>query len=229
MKNRRRFSEAKDADKYEACEAERGYARTSRETKARQRLNIRLLVLLTTLDCICSYPALSQIDVGKVNSGQSSSVSNENNPGSDAIADTVPSPPAIVLPEPAQSISGSPAVSLAWRSRALALANEYPLKKNSLVWTLPVNYGKGQNLLKQAINELGLQLLSQYIEAGQFLISVPEANNKSEIIVISQPIGETTTLFRMRVYTNGRTVDNKKANSLPETMKNLLTNQGLWQ
>jgi hypothetical protein len=139
----------------------------------------------------------------------------------------IPPPLAVSLPPPA-SVENLPKMALSWRCRALALANEYPLKKNSMGWTLPVTYKQGQLLLKQAIMQIGLTILSEYDDSGQFLISLPDLNKKGDIIIISQPAGETSTLFKMHIYADHPT-DIKRINCLPDTMKNLLENRGLWQ
>ncbi len=144
------------------------------------------------------------------------------------IVPEIPPPPAVALPQPAYVDSPS-AMALNWRSRALVLANEYPLKKNSMAWTLPVSFGKGELLLKQAIMQTGLTLLSEYDDAGQFLVSLPDSNKKGDVIVISQPVGDTSTLFKMHVYADYRLADIQRINCLPDTMKNLLENRGLWQ
>ncbi len=186
------------------------------------------LALLIVL--VCEYPAFSQTNLGQVNSGQSSITSDQigaDNAKQSSNGLEIPPPPAIALPEPA--ILGESPNSLAWRLRAFTLANEYPIKKNSLIWALPIAYNKGQSLLRQAISQLGLQVLSQYAEAGQFLISSPDSGSKYEIIVVSQPVSENTTLFKMRTYLGSRIVENQTVSTLPDVMKNLLANQGLWQ
>ncbi len=160
------------------------------------------------------------------NQRASSGPKNETNPSN--VVPQIPAPPAVSLPEPA-SLESNAKIALNWRCRALALANEYPLSKNSAAWTLPVPYAKGQLLLKEAIMQTGLILLSEYDDAGQFLVSSPTSNKKGDAIVISQPVGERSTLFRMRIYTDYHLAESKRINCLPETMKNLLENRGLWQ
>jgi len=140
----------------------------------------------------------------------------------------IPSPPAVALPQ-LSFVTTSAEKTLNWRARALALANEYPLKKNSIAWALPVSYGKGQLLLKQAIMQIGLTLLSEYDDAGQFLISLSELNNKGDVIVISQPAGEKCTLFKMHIYTGSHVADIEQIKCLPDIMRDLRENQGLWQ
>lgn len=137
----------------------------------------------------------------------------------------IPAPQAVALPPPA-SVNGTTA-PLSWRNRALALANEYPLKKNSLAWGLPITYRKVSFLLKQAIAELGLNLTCQYEDAGHFLFTVP--NRKGDIIIISQPASEINSLLKMHIYADYPAADMAKISSLPEKMKTLLENQGLWQ
>jgi hypothetical protein len=155
----------------------------------------------------------------------------------------IPVPPAVTLPE-----AGRPIVTkkpLAWRAKALAMSGEYPFnEKNGAVWVLPIAYDKGQNLLKQAINQSGLEILAEYPDAGQYLISVPgvESNptDKSvgarfirpyhgDVIIVCQPAGETKTLFKLRIYGNTQTTDSKKIYALPSLMKELFENRQLWQ
>jgi hypothetical protein len=139
----------------------------------------------------------------------------------------IPAPPAVSLP-PVAAIENKFYMSSNWRCRALALANEYPLKKNSIAWTMPVTYKQGQALLKQAIVQMGWILQSEYNDAGQFLISLPESSKKNDIIVISQPVGESNILFKMHIYTD-RQIDINRINALSEAMKNLQDNRGLLQ
>jgi hypothetical protein len=152
----------------------------------------------------------------------------KNGSSASEIAPQIPAPPAVSLPEQASLQSNAKTV-LNWRCRALALANEYPLSKSSTAWTLSVSYAKGQLLLKEAIMQTGLILQSEYDDAGQFLVSLPASNRKCDAIVIMQPVGETSTLFKMHVYADYHLDESKRINCLPETMKNLLENRGLWQ
>jgi hypothetical protein len=184
----------------------------------------------------CVFPVRAQMEAQKTTSKPNDGLDEnlnispitKNGSNISEIVPQIPSPPAVALPEPA--LGNVPAgMALNWRSRALALANECPLKKNSVGWALPVSYGKGQLLLKQAIMQTGLTLLSEYDDAGQFLVSLPESNKKGDVIVISQPVSETSTLFKMHVYADYRVAEIARINCLPETMKNLLENHGLWQ
>ncbi len=141
----------------------------------------------------------------------------------------IPPPLAVALPIPSELITGPGSTSLSWRSRALALANEYPLSKDSFAWIVPVKYSKGQNMLREAIKQMGLELRSAYPESGQFLVSIPESNNKGQVIIVSQPVADNKTLFRMHVYSSAPALDIKRVSALPEAMKDLSTNKDLWQ
>ena len=187
-----------------------------------------IAILLIFLGGKCFCPASAQVNAQNINSAQKAETLMET---ANIIPEAVkiPPPPAIALPNQSEIVDTPPAQPLAWRAKALALANEYPLKDGSIVWVLPVKYVKGQSLLRQAIDRIGLVLVSEYLESGQFLLSIPEANNKAQIIVISQPVGDNKTLFKMHIYGSGRLTDAKRAGALPETMKSLLDNTGLWQ
>jgi hypothetical protein len=145
------------------------------------------------------------------------------------VAPVIPVPPQIALPSPAQpGINQEP---LAWRAKASAMLSEYPFnEKTGLVWVLPIAYDKGRNLLKLAINQAGLEIVAEYPDAGQYLICSPPVEMKTnQTIIVSQPAGQSKTLFKLRIYSGSRSPDNKKINSLPSTMKGLLENRGLWQ
>ena len=140
-----------------------------------------------------------------------------------------PVPPPLAVSLPTIERNNIPAeLSLNWRCRALALANEYPVKKDSIVWDLPVNYKQGQELLKRTIKKMGLTLLSEYDDSGQFLLSLPVSptlpvmNAKGDIIIVSQPVNDTNTLFKMHVYLNHGSNEIRTINCLPDVMTDLL-------
>ena len=139
----------------------------------------------------------------------------------------IPPPPAISLPDTGPS---EPAPPLAWRQKALAMASEYPFKeKNSLLWILPLAYDQAQPLLKMSIQQVGLKLTSAYPDAGQYLISAPQLESShAQIIIVSQPVDKSRTMFRLRIYVNEQT-SSLKARKIPLVMKDLLENPGLWQ
>lgn len=139
----------------------------------------------------------------------------------------IPPPPAVSLPTPA-AIESRSNMSLNWRCRALALANEYPPKKNNLSWTIPLGYKQGQDLLKQAINQIGFNIIAEYDDAGQFLIRPVEAAKNEEVIIVSQPVSEKNTLFKMHSVLHNL-ADGKKIHCLPDIMKSLFENRGLLQ
>ena len=163
----------------------------------------------------------------------------------------IPVPPAVALPAIARPIINKD--PLAWRARATAMSVEYPFnEKNSACWLLPLAYDKAQALLKQAIKQGGLEIASEYPDAGQYLTYVSFIETKvnennlgagektggynpplrpsgPEIIIVSQPVGKTKTLFKLRVYSNAKTAASKKIYAIPTIMQSLLANHGLWQ
>jgi hypothetical protein len=168
----------------------------------------------------------------------------------------IPSPPAVTLPDIGQPIATK--MPLSWRAKALAMSAEYPFsEKNSMLWLLPVAYDKGQAMLKKAINQVGLVLSVECPDAGQYLIHTPEngssvgarnevrspdtgwtdenlpvpspALRQDEIIIVSQPVGDSKTLFKLRIYSGAKTTENKKVYAIPMVMKNMLDNSQLWQ
>ena len=156
----------------------------------------------------------------------------------------IPVPPAVALPDLGHSmIVKDP---LTWRAKATAMSVEYPFnEKNSACWLLPIAYDKGQMLLKQAINQSGLEIVGEYPDAGQYLLhtqliemKVTENNNvgadvirprEPEIIIVSQPVSETKTLFKLRIYSNTKMATNKRIYAIPAIMQSLLGNRGLLQ
>jgi len=212
----------------------------------RQFVNlIRIIMLLSALVSAYGYPVfgqgdtaksdvlldprLRQIDTKEAGTGISPGIKTDPTTGlqRDTESNEVPPPPAVALPDHRRLIYHQTAESLAWRGRALSLADEYPLKKNSLAWELPVTYSRAQFLFKQAAKQTGLTMVSEYPEAGQFLLS--EAGEKGEIIVVSQPISDSRTLFKMHVYSNEHSLDNQRANDLGAVMKDLSKDKELWQ
>ncbi len=141
----------------------------------------------------------------------------------------IPTPPAIALPDNGHSVEITP--PLAWRQRALAMTNEMPFKeKNSLLWALPLAYDQAQALLKMAIQQVGLKLTAAYQDAGQYLISdLRPQSNSGQIIIVSQPVDKSRTIFRLRIYSYEQSATGTKARKIPVLMKELLDNPGLWQ
>ena len=212
----------------------------------RQFVNlIRTVMLSSILGSVYVYPVFGHDDTPKSGlspeplSGQietkkpSPGLNPETKTGSVAGANQesgpteIPLPPAVALPDRGRLIPHQTPETLAWRERALSLANEYPLKENGLAWELPVNYSGGQILLKEAAKQTGLTVASEYPEAGQFLLA--GADKKGEIIVVSQPISNTRTLFKVHVYSNEQSLDNRRVNELAAVMKDLSKNKDLWQ
>jgi len=169
----------------------------------------------------------------------------------------IPVPPQITLPDPVQPVIAKE--PLAWRAKALAMSVEYPFnEKNGAVWVLPIAYDKGQALFKQALNQADLELVAEYPDAGQYLIHIPDIEMKStkkdvcrgeiyppirsgglpgtvgarlaaEVIIVSQPVGDSKTLFKLRICSGAKTAQTKKIYALPPLMKELFEHHGLWQ
>jgi len=140
----------------------------------------------------------------------------------------IPVPPDIALPQ-----SSRPLVvkePLSWRAKALSMSIEYPFnEKNSFIWVLPIAYDKSRNLLKKAISQAGFEFIAEYPDAGEYLIATSQSETRSQVIIVSQPVGESKTLFKLRTYSGSKIQENKKIEILPALTRELFENRGLWQ
>jgi hypothetical protein len=139
----------------------------------------------------------------------------------------IPTPPAVTLPNVPDSDQAKP--SLSWRTKAYALGNEVPFtgSPDRLSWSLPTSFERAGQLLSSALNQTGFQLLASYPDAGHYLARLKGEDGDTQIIIVVQPISESSTSFLLRILPEGHHRDRRRIDDLPKVMNTILGNRGV--